>query len=424
MVIQNIKKDMLLFFKSSFFLVEKANYKLVDMLEKLKDLIIESHGDINDLTQKAIFEFLTELNTNEYSLVEAVKEYSFAYAATCQQSVAKKVVEYKNDDLTYKYVIIDEAARANPRDLMIAMAQGKKIILVGDHRQLPHMYDEEIADQIADLENDEQTDSTEDIDFKNIKSYFEKSLFEYLFVNRLKTLEDKDKIQRRVTLNRQYRTHPMLGKFISTSFYEKYEQFDSGNEADFFKLKKGLPEKPVVWINVKGKRKKEGTSYTNDKENNVIIEKLKKYIDIDNSLTFGIISFYSAQINALKRELSVIPEFKQKLDDDEIEIGTVDSFQGKEFDIVFLSLVRTFPNTERELQILKQETNESKKVKRLYGFLSMANRLNVSMSRQKKLLIVVGDSDLVKQENDLAKQYIKGLVNFYELCENEGIIEN
>ncbi|MCA9209471.1 MAG: hypothetical protein KDA55_13995, partial [Planctomycetales bacterium] len=53
-----------------------------------------------------------------------------------------------------------------------------------------------------------------------------------------------------------------------------------------------------------------------------------------------------------------------------------------------------------------------------FGHLCLYNRLNVSMSRQKRLLVVVGDSHLL--QNDLAEEFIPGLVDFLNLCRREG----
>ena len=66
------------------------------------------------------------------------------------------------------------------------------------------------------------------------------------------------------------------------------------------------------------------------------------------------------------------------------------------------------------------DEEEAKQARKLFGFLTMYNRLNVSMSRQKKLLVVVGDSNLLK--TDLADRYIPGLVDFYLLCCSEGVM--
>jgi superfamily I DNA and/or RNA helicase len=105
------------------------------------------------------------------------------------------------------------------------------------------------------------------------------------------------------------------------------------------------------------------------------------------------------------------------MDEKHLRVGTVDSFQGMEFDVVFLSMVRTAPpqrygsadNVDREIQ-----------ARRGFGHLCLYNRLNVSMSRQKKLLVVCGDSALV--QGDLAEDYIPGLVDFYHQCQKEGVV--
>ena len=66
------------------------------------------------------------------------------------------------------------------------------------------------------------------------------------------------------------------------------------------------------------------------------------------------------------------------------------------------------------------DPEEAKQARKLFGFLTMYNRLNVSMSRQKKMLVVVGDSSLLA--TDLADKYIPGLVDFYLLCSAEGVM--
>ena len=94
-------------------------------------------------------------------------------------------------------------------------------------------------------------------------------------------------------------------------------------------------------------------------------------------------------------------------------IGTVDSFQGMEFDVVFLSVVRTPPE-------------EGCRVRHPFGHLVLYNRLNVAMSRQKRLLVVVGDSRLlqVKDAASIEPEVgIPGLVDFYRLCAEEGVIQ-
>ena len=76
-------------------------------------------------------------------------------------------------------------------------------------------------------------------------------------------------------------------------------------------------------------------------------------------------------------------------------------------------MVRTMPQT------WKPRADEAeKKARTLFGHLCLYNRLNVSMSRQKKLLVVAGDSGLL--QSDLAAEFIPGLVDFFNLCQTEG----
>ena len=112
----------------------------------------------------------------------------------------------------------------------------------------------------------------------------------------------------------------------------------------------------------------------------------------------------------LKKQISGIAD-----DDKKLRVGTVDSFQGMEFDVVFLSMVRTLP------QDWKPKGNDRERQARgLFGHLCLYNRLNVSMSRQKKLLVVVGDAGSL--ENQLAADFVPGLVDFLQLCRSEGVV--
>ncbi|MBR3922647.1 MAG: AAA family ATPase, partial [Kiritimatiellae bacterium] len=202
------------------FRTEKQNAQVVEIAKAAIKKIKRCGMKANDEKIAAVAEFLEALETSPIGMSKAVSDYSFAFAATCQQSVNAGMYELKcggtgtaSSVLSYDYVIVDEAARVSPRDLMISLAQGKKIVLVGDHRQLPHIIDDDVAAQMADQET------------------LKMSMFQYLFSNRLKSLYEIDRFNRCVTLDKQYRMHPVLGDFISKNFYERYapdEHFDSG----------------------------------------------------------------------------------------------------------------------------------------------------------------------------------------------------
>ncbi len=408
------------------FRVEKQNDEVIALAEFAIQRIMTTGHSAKNKKSAAWAEFLAELEGNPYGMMDALSDYSFAFAATCQQSVNRRMQAQKgmtgsdvNKSMEYEYVIVDEAARVSPRDLMVAMAQGKRIILVGDHRQLPHIIDEEVARQMEEGEGGQDEND-----------WLKKSMFQYLFSTRLKTLEEYDGISRRVTLDKQYRMHPLLGSFISRNFYERFdptEHFDSGRPVnDFAHALSSTNGKPAVWLDVPaqiGRHQKDGTSWTRPAEATVIVRKLDQWMSSDagKGLSFGVISFYKAQADLIRKQLRNIAD-----DDKKLRVGTVDSFQGMEFDVVFLSMVRTMPSREsieacKRRVISKGETwTDTKEAQFCFGHLCLYNRLNVSMSRQKKLLVVVGDAGAL--QNQLAEDFVPGLVDFLQLCRHEGVV--
>lgn len=392
------------------FRVEKQSDEVVGLAREALERIRQHGHSSTDRKSGALAEFLGELENNPRGMIDTVAEYSYAFAATVQQSVNKDMQRRKglseasDRQLEYDYVIIDEAARVSPRDLMIPMAQGRRIVLVGDHRQLPHIIDEEVA---RSMEAGDSGPSEVD--------WLKQSMFEYLFAERLKALEENDGIQRRVTLDQQFRMHPELGALISRNFYERFdrgERFGSGLPAAHFAHRlPGADSKPALWLDVPvsaGPGRRKGTSWIREAEVDRIVAQLSDWVDSPEGadLTFGVISFYKAQADRirdeLRRELGSIAN-----DERRIRVGTVDSFQGVEFDVVFLSVVRTVPPG------WVQRGSEEVAARGLFGHLGLYNRLNVSMSRQKRLLVAVGDTQLV--QHPLADKYIPGLVDFYRL---------
>ena len=134
--------------------------------------------------------------------------------------------------------------------------------------------------------------------------------------------------------------------------------------------------------------------------------------DAGKDLSFGVISFYKAQADSIREQLK-----KQigGIDDKKLRVGTVDSFQGMEFDVVFLSMVLTLPQDWKP-----KDNDRERQARGLFGHLCLYNRLNVSMSRQKKLLVVVGDAGSL--ENQLAADFVPGLVDFLQLCRSDGVM--
>lgn len=392
-----------------FYVVNQINPEIVSITEEALDYIHKSFSNTCKKNQ-ILSEWLSLLENNPWGLESAIKDCDFVYASSAQQSVSKEILNQKtNVDpsfLLYDTVVIDEAARAAPPDLLIPMCLAtKRIILVGDHRQLPQLVDEDICRAIETQSNGNQnteTSNTIDSIIKSKTDPLHLSMFELLF-SRLKELEKKDGIKRTVTLNRQFRTHPVLGDFASKEFYEKYpgEGYSSDSESvsRFSHKLSGIENKAAVWIDVpnsKGKEEKPGTSYCRPAEVSEIVKRLKEWAESEEgkSFSYGIITFYKEQANVLQKEISKLNlNIKYR-------IGSVDAFQGMEFDVVFLSVVRS----------------NKLKIDNPYGFLCSTNRLCVSMSRQKKVLVCVGDKDFCTSENARKEGHIPALAHFYDLC--------
>ena len=97
-----------------------------------------------------------------------------------------------------------------------------------------------------------------------------------------------------------------------------------------------------------------------------------------------------------------------------IRVGTVDAFQGMEFDVVYLSMVRS---NDMKVNVSEETPEVSKQLQKKYGFLMYENRLCVAMSRQKRALICVGDSAMLQGAQ--AAKAVAPLVEYYKLCRED-----
>lgn len=354
-----------------------------------------------------------------------VREYAMIVGATCQQAASTGMASLKElsgiaeSGIAFNTVIIDEAARANPLDLFIPMSMAnRRIVLVGDHRQLPHLLEPLVEKELSEQYNLSQSE----------KDAYKESLFERLW----RQLKDQNRV---VMLNTQFRMHPIMGAFVSRYFYEDagLDRLEHGREAaDFLSDIPGYEGKVCAWIDVPfhgGNEDRKNSSWIRNVEAEKLAAEVHRLLESCNPNTsIGVITFYSAQRDAIFRALSeydvcerdaetggwkicssfsVTPKGEERL-----RIGTVDSFQGKEFDLVFLSMVRS---NQVGLQSATAETELIEKSARSkYGHLLLNNRLNVAMSRQKSLLVMVGDSAMVR--GDREEYTVPILSAFYQLC--------
>jgi DNA replication protein DnaC len=282
---------------------------------------------------------------------------------TCVQAASRDFSEeFKHFDV----VIIDEVSKCTPPELLIPALKGKKLVMVGDHRQLPPMFDtntlEEVAQEIGSTREELQ--------------FLEESLFKSQF-------ETADKSIKQM-LTTQYRMHPMIMGAINQFYDGKLECGILDPDIKRAHHITGIIEENhhLVWVKMPQQEefaeRREGTSFSNIKEIDVI-ERLCQQIDTawtskvangEPKKEIAVITFYGAQLRKIDERLQseLFPALQ-------IRTGTVDRFQGMERPIVIVSMVRN--NSKGDV-----------------GFAKKPERVNVAFSRAQELLIIVGCHDL------------------------------
>ena len=321
--------------------------------------------------------------------------------------------------INFDTVIMDEASKATPPELLLPLCFGRKSIVIGDHRQLPPMLNEKsFREALLDLHSEKAKALAEEID----RDFVDTSQFKRMILNQDVSPTIKS------TFNIQYRMHPAINAVIS-QFYENDEsgglecgldpeQVDSpdlSNPQSRYHgfLKKGFisPDVHTIWVNVDAPEESDGTSKINIKEIqalNTVIEKLssaegfKEYMAHWDSLKdeykrneekeIGVISFYGRQVNRIKKH--VRPRARQL--GLRTKINTVDKFQGMERNIVIVSTVRS----DKAIRGTGVEPN------RTAGFADSPERLNVALSRARRLLIVVGNKNFFSTIRDKQGNYL------------------
>jgi AAA domain/Translation initiation factor IF-2, N-terminal region len=283
---------------------------------------------------------------------------------TCVQAANR---EFSEEFKYFDVVIIDEVSKCTPPELLIPALKGKKLVMVGDHRQLPPMLDtstlEEVAQEIGNTRDELQ--------------FLEESLFKSQF----ETANDSIKQM----LTTQYRMHPFIMGAIN-QFYEG--KLECGILEPDIKRAHNLTGKIIqenhhlLWIKMpkenEFQEQREGTSFCNIPEIDVI-ERLCQQLEntwvsqIANGepkKEIAVITFYGAQLRKIDERLQseLFPSLQ-------IRTGTVDRFQGMERPVVIVSMVRN--NNQGDV-----------------GFAKKSERVNVAFSRAQELLIIVGCHDL------------------------------
>ncbi|ELI6425494.1 NERD domain-containing protein [Vibrio harveyi] len=279
-------------------------------------------------------------------------------------------------ETSFDWVIVDEAGRAQAAELMVAIQSGRRVLLVGDHKQLPPFYHQEhlkLAAKKLELG----------------RGIFYESDFERAF-----------KATGGVTLDTQYRMAEPIGNIVSECFYAKdIGKLHSERKASphwYSELPKPW-NSTVTWVDStscdeQGGEKSDGDGrYYNQREVDLLMESLqrlatescigalKQTITTEQPYPIGIITMYNRQKDAIDSAISRAEWAKdiRSL----IKIDTVDSYQGQENQIIILSLVRD-------------------NLDKLQGFLRDAPRINVAISRAQERLLILGASRMWEKENN------------------------
>ena len=289
-------------------------------------------------------------------------------------------------DRNFDWLIVDEAGRSTAPETFVPMSKGKRIILVGDHKQLPPIIDQELQEKAL---------SEKEIQ----KRVLETSLFEYLY--------EKLPTTNKITLNNQYRMHPHIGNLVSILFYDNQVASNLVNVEEKQHHVTSF-DKNIYWISTsdageKSQERENGKSRSNPYEAKVIkavLSRIQENCELNQlQKQVGVISAYRSQISIL--ESAIAPNNKQLWKNLHIIIHTVDAFQGGECDIIIYDLVRS---------------NKQKKL----GFTSDDRRLNVALSRAKQLLIIVGDDNMAYQgrtPNNISNPF-KPLIEYIDSSSN------
>lgn len=357
--------------------------------------------------QKMWHQMLTE--ASPYDLDEIRKLYvkhANVIGTTCVASARKEFVEeYPVFDL----VIIDEVSKATPPELLLPMLKGKKIVLVGDHHQLPPLVGQETMEEfLEEMPDDEQK--------RDMERLLKESLFERLF----RTLPKQNKTMLAI----QYRMHERIMKSI-TPFYNEngYELVcglpDSDTaRAHHLETKTIKPDDHLLWIDQPNTpdfyeaKPKGGTSRYNESELKAIRDMIldldqaaEKAIEqgklpVNSKKQVGVISFYGEQVKRINQMI------QEELQSEHLifRTGSVDKFQGMEMDIIIVSFVRNHGDASGEI-----------------GFAKDYRRLNVALSRAKELLVIVGSSEMFinKPKSKLTRDMYQHL--FEEISKQGGI---
>ncbi len=296
--------------------------------------------------------------------------------ATCLETGKPEFRSRIRFDPRFDLTIVDEVSKATPPEVLLPALMGRRTLLVGDHRQLPPVFKDSTFPEA--VENKVLTSD----DLVSFREMVTTSLFESYYQQCDPSI--------RCGLDEQYRMHPDIMHAVNLFYADQPlaagdgEKKRSAERVHSVKLIRPdgrpwlVPGKHLVWIDSAKDEfgasvgdERVGTSRLNMTEARICARLIGDLLEA--RLSVAVISFYRAQIQELERQLrlSRMPKLVDFVENK--NVNTVDQFQGSERDVVIVSLTRTDHPLTGE-------------------FVSDFRRINVAISRAKRLLIILGSS--------------------------------
>ena len=315
----------------------------LELNEKLNRRISSMKGKEKGLAHRDIKKGWKEIRRIENQIRDDILDKTQIVCCTCIGS-GNEIL----DGRRFSQVLIDEATQATEPASLVPLIRGaRQIVLVGDHKQLPPTV----------------------LSFRAEEKGLKRSLFERLVDLGIEPF----------LLTKQYRMHPSISKFPNKQFYSS--KLIDGVNAGSRPAPAGLLwpdwDNPVAFIPIEGGElvSPDGTSRENPVEVSWVLKITEDLLEA-GELTkkdIGIITPYAGQVRAIRNSMD------EKLDD--VEVRTVDGYQGREKEVIIFSCVRSNP-----------EGN--------VGFLAEPRRLNVALTRAKRGLIVIGDPATLRSDKN------------------------
>ena len=317
--------------------------------------------------------------------------------------------------IEFTTVIQDESSKATPAELVLPFVYGRRAIVIGDHRQLPPMLDKEEFEDTLDYAYEIAKNDEDRSEISDLRIFVEEN-FKKMEISHFQRLYENIDSSLKGTFNYQYRMHPDINKVIEQFYREDGGLYcglttpkdlgvndpDMSNPASRYH---GIDipglidhDTHVLFIDTTSPEMMDAKSRVNYGEVDTIdkllsiFEKSNSFLNYLNNFTkdedkqIGIISFYGKQIKQLRavsHEHSSLP----------IRVSTVDRFQGMERNIVIVSMVRSniIQSSKNQKPDRKRYPEYGYPLQKSLGFAQSPNRLNVALSRAKRLLIIVGN---------------------------------